>query len=408
MTGTPRTPAAPARMPVVLMLAGFYPPAYLAGGPTRSLPRIVDELKDEFDFRVVTRDRDLGAAAPLAGVVSDRWVDAGGARCLYLSGRRRLTGGLLTSIRGIRHDVLYLNSVFSLQFSLLPLLFRRLGLLPRRGLVMAPRGELDASALAIKARRKRLYLGLVRRLRLLHDATWHAATEAEAKAIQREFGLSARVWIARDIAALPGPDTDLPPKQPGSLQLVFLSRISRMKNLDFAISVLQRIRGLVTFNVYGPIEDEEYWAACRRLAEALPSNVTLHYRGSVEPHEVTNVLGRHHLFFLPTRAESFGHAIAESLSAGRPVLISDQTPWHSLEAAHAGWDLPLSQPDRFAGVIEQCVGMTRDELEAWSAGARRLGRQIADDPDLDDAYRAMFRAAVAGAGRPVGRLDAGH
>ena len=101
-----------------------------------------------------------------------------------------------------------------------------------------------------------------------------------------------------------------------------------MKNLDFAIAVLAAINGGVNFNVFGPIEDRLYWADCQRLAERLPGNVRLRYRGLVKPDEVAQVLERHHLFFLPTRGESFGHAIVESLMAGCPVLISDQV--HSL------------------------------------------------------------------------------
>ena len=38
--------------------------------------------------------------------------------------------------------------------------------------------------------------------------------------------------------------------------------------------------------------------------------------------------------------------------------------------------------------------MTAVELETWSEGARRLGREILEDPALDAAYRAVFRAAL--------------
>ena len=383
---------------MILVFAGYYPPAFLAGGPTRSIPRIVDALHDEFDFRVVTRDRDLGSSVPLPGVVSDRWIEAGGARCMYVSTRARLAGGLIGVLRRTRHDVLYLNSLFSLPFSLIPLLLRRFGLVARGGLVMAPRGELDPSALALKAAPKRLYLRLARSLGLLGDAVWHAATEHEASAIRRVFGRSADVLVARDMSPRPGPAPSHPVKQPGSLDLVFLSRISPIKNLDFAIAALEGVHGRVRFSIYGPIEDPEYWAACSRRAERLPANVTTEYMGVVAPSEVGAVLARHHVFFLPTRAESFGHAISESLLAGCPVLISDQTPWHDLEARHAGWDLPLVEPERFTAVIDRCVAMSAKELEAWSAGAYELGREIAQDPTLDAAYRVIFRTAAAPSG----------
>ena len=112
-------------LPIVLALVGFYPPAYRAGGPPRTVPRIVDELSDEFQFLVITRDSDLGISTRLAGIVANRWVSYGGARCLYLSTRRRLMGGLIASVRRSQHDTLYLNSLFSIEFSLIPLLLRQ-------------------------------------------------------------------------------------------------------------------------------------------------------------------------------------------------------------------------------------------------------------------------------------------
>jgi glycosyltransferase involved in cell wall biosynthesis len=376
------------------MLAGYYPPAFLAGGPTKSLPRIIDTLRDEFAFRVVTRDRDLGALTPLPGIVPDRWVETAGARCIYLAARGGLVPRLIRVLRGTPHDVLYLNSLFSIPFSLVPQLLRRFGLIPRRPLVIAPRGELDANALSLKASRKRIYLSLVHLLGLLKDAVWHAATDDEAAAIHRTFGRSARVLVARDISEPPGPPSPRPAKTPGSLDIVFLSRISPMKNLDFAIEVLRGVRGQVRFNIYGPIEDSAYWAACRRVADGLPGNVTVEYKGIAAPHEVAAIVAGHHLYFLPTRGESFGHAIAEALVAGCPVLISDRTPWRELESRHAGWDLPLSEPQRFAAAIERCVGMSAEELAVWSAGATALGREFAQDPTLDAAYRGLFRTAA--------------
>jgi len=379
---------------VVLVLAGYYPPAYLAGGPTRSIPRIVEELKDEFAFRIITRDRDLGCAAPLRGVSSNAWADLGGPRCLYLSPLRLLLGGLLVATKRTRHDALYLNSMFSIQFSLAPLVLRKIGLIPRRALIVAPRGELDPSALQIKHARKRLVLWAVRALRLTEGAIWHAASPKEAEAISHQFGARVRVRIAADIPTTPGPARPRPTKVPGALELLFLSRISRMKNLDLAVSALKAIRGNVNFSVYGPIEDDEYWAMCERLATTLPSNVEVQYRGLVDPNDVDRVLAQHHLFFLPSRAESFGHAIVEALMAGCPVLISDQTPWHELEQRHAGWDLPLAAVERFTEVIDRCAEMTAHEMEVWSDGARRFGREIADDPQRDEAYRELFRATL--------------
>ncbi len=44
--------------------------------------------------------------------------------------------------------------------------------------------------------------------------------------------------------------------------------------------------------------------------------------------------------------------IAESISAGTPVLLSDRTPWRTLEADNLGWVLPLGVPNAFAETID--------------------------------------------------------
>ena len=54
---------------------------------------------------------------------------------------------------------------------------------------------------------------------------------------------------------------------------------------------------------------------------------------------------------LPTFNENYGHVILESLTAGCPVIISDQTHWLTLSEKKAGWDLSLSDQQQFVDVI---------------------------------------------------------
>ena len=387
------------RRPVVLALVGYYPPAFRAGGPTRSLPGILRLLADELEFRVLSRDHDLGARDRLDGIVVDRWVETDGGRVRYLPTAQRPAVAVLGAIRRTPHDVLYVNSIFAVQFGLLPLLLRRIRVLPRRGLVIAPRGELDHQALAIKGRRKRLVLAAMRALGLTTGAVWHTATADEAEAVRREFGAAAEVLVARDLPVPPLPSRNAAnrrAKRPGALRAVFLGRVARIKNLDYAIRVLTTLGGgEVTLDVLGPREDEAYWDECRALAERLPPSIRVAYRGVVAPDDVPSVLARYDLLFLPSKGESFGHAIVEALLAGCPVLISDQTPWHGLETRRAGWDLPLSGPEGFADALRTCIAMTDAEHAAWSEGAQGVGREIVEDPGLEPAYRAVFRAALS-------------
>ena len=93
-------------------------------------------------------------------------------------------------------DLLYLIGAFTPTFSGKILLLRRLGLVPRRPVIVAPRGEMSAAALKIKRVKKRLFLWAARFLGLYREVVWHASSPIEVADIRREMGPAATVRIA--------------------------------------------------------------------------------------------------------------------------------------------------------------------------------------------------------------------
>ena len=63
------------------------------------------------------------------------------------------------------------------------------------------------------------------------------------------------------------------------------------------------------------------------------------------------------MYFLPTHGENFGHSIVEALSAGKPIIISNSTPWRDLRMQNIGWDIPLENEGQFRKVIEYSATM---------------------------------------------------
>ncbi|HEX5870674.1 MAG TPA: glycosyltransferase, partial [Longimicrobium sp.] len=236
--------------------------------------------------------------------------------------------------------------------------------------------------------------------------TWQVSTELEAEEVRRWFGGGARIRIARDLPPAPGADAEAPrrAKEAGVLRAVFLSRISPKKNLLGALELLAGVTGEVRLDVYGPVEDEAYWDACRRRAATLPANVTMAYRGALSHDEVGAALREQDLFFLPTLGENYGHVVQEALLAGCPVLLSDTTPWRGLAERGVGWDLPLDDVGGFRTVLESCVRMGAEEHAAMSARARRMGVDEARAADALADNLAVFREAAGsrpGAARPA-------
>jgi hypothetical protein len=187
------------RPPLVLVLAVHYLPGFRAGGPIRSISRLVEGLRGRFLFRVVTSDRDLGDRNPYSGLAPSRWTLVNGTPVWY-SGRSIIA--MLKYIRILQTfdgDVLYVNSLFSLKYSVLPMLLRWMRIIPQVPTLLAPRGELGAAALSIHRRRKVVYLSIVNMLGVYRHVVWHASSSFEASDIRAVFGATARVTTASPV-----------------------------------------------------------------------------------------------------------------------------------------------------------------------------------------------------------------
>lgn len=383
----------------ILTLTAFYLPGYKGGGPIRTIASMVDILGDEFDFRIVALDRDLGCDEPYPGIIVNEWKQVGKAQVMYVAPGALTFTFLRHLINSTPHDVLYLNSCFSTRDSIMPLLLRRFGLIHSPVTIVAPRGEFSKGALNLKYYKKKIYLSGVKLFGLYRNITWQASSLHEKEDILAIFSqtrLNAEVSsiaIAPDLSQ-PGKSAKgykRESKNTGVLKAVFLSRISPMKNLAGALSMLGRVKGEVIFDIYGPLEDLLYWEKCQNIIKTLPVNVRVQYKGIVSHNQVVEVFQNYHLFFFPTLGENFGHVIIEALVAGCPILISDQTPWRNLETAGVGWDIPLDQPEKFTELLQQCVDMDNASMQEFSARAMEYGLEKALDADVIRQNRELFR-----------------
>ena len=133
---------------------------------------------------------------------------------------------------------------------------------------------------------------------------------------------------------------------------MFLSRISKIKNLGFTLDVLKELQVDVIYDIFGPIEDDMLWKDCLAKIKLLPPNVRVTYKGTVKKDQVEPTFAKYDLMFLPTFTENYGHAIVECLSTGTPVLISDNTPWRQLEQKGLGWDISLDKKEEYVRAIK--------------------------------------------------------
>ena len=383
----------------VLIFIGHYLPASRVGGPARSTASMVGALPD-YKFHIFASETDFRSDAVLEGIEIDRWQQRGGATVFYASAKNRTPMSLRRRIREIKPDFIYLHSFFAIRFTLPILVMRRLRLLPRVPIVLAPRGEFSPGALRLKRGRKAVYLGLARRLGLYNRVIWHAASAQEKNDICQVQGDNARVVLASNFPVIPRADAaEVHEKKATNIcKLVFLSRISRKKNLLGAIESLKSVHGNIVFDIYGPIEDPGYWAECCGLSKQLPGNVTIKYRGEVSQGAAQEIFRSYDALFFPTLGENYGYVIPEAWAAATPVIISDRTPWQDLEAKRAGWALPLEDRQGFVRCIENLAGMDETEHARWRSGAYRVSMDLSQDESLQAAYQHLFDTALKSKG----------
>ncbi|MEU4714747.1 glycosyltransferase family 4 protein [Micromonospora purpureochromogenes] len=380
-------PPAPLQPFRVLLTCEFFEPGFRAGGPVRSIAQLLDVVSRSVEVTMVTRDRDLGSTEPYAGL-SGRWVRRGRTRVYYLDpARPRHWFALIRDLRSTCFDLLYVNSLWATS-SILPILAARIRLIRVTQILVAPRGELAQSALNAKAGKKRLFLRVWRPFLRWSRVFWHATSAHEAMLIRSAFPW-ARIETRQNEVSLPA--EPMPPVETGEpVRLVFVGRVSPVKNLAMVVTALAQMTRPVVFDVYGPLEDENYWSACRDLATQLPPVVKLTYRGELAPEQVRPTFARYDAFVFPTQGENFGHVIAESLSACCPVICSDQTPWSPVLRAGGGTVLADLTPAALAEQLDRVAKSTAEErlLARRAAGeAYRFWRTRAAGPNILDQVR---------------------
>lgn len=367
----------------VLIMAGYYIPSVKGGGPIQSIKNLVDNLSDKIDFYIVAVDRDLGDNKPFENIKVDKWVEVGKAMVLYTN-TSKLTWRKTTEVlNSVAYDVLYLNSFFAYKFSTVPILLwklKKIQKIHKKKLVLAPRGQFSSGALGLKSSKKTLFIKVVRKIGLYNGITWHATADTEKVDIERIFGDKTDIIVANNLTAnYEGFKFGKAiKKNKGELKIVFISRIHPKKNLKGAIEFLKSVKGKVEFNIYGPIEDKLYWSECKMAISELSPNIKVLYKGTVEHDEVINIFKQHHVFLFPTLGENFGHVISEALIGGCPVIISNQTPWRDLEKFQAGWDIDLSDHNRFINVIQQCVELNEKEYQELTLRAFEYGKKTSN------------------------------
>ena len=342
-------------MSEILFLNPYYYPGFRSGGPQRTVMNIADAFGDKNDIYILTQNRDMGCTDSY-NVETHKWIRVGNANVMYLPPKDY-------NIKSIKKYSADFDTVYSCGLfcgcTINAILLHKIN--KSQKLYVAPMGVFSKAAIASKAFKKRAFLIVFKYLGLFKNIVWSFTSELELEEAKAALGNTIKDFIiAEDLPRKVDFEAQIAKIQNNKnqenevLKLVFLSRISPKKNLEYCVQILNKITDKeIVFDVYGTFENEEYWGKCRKLLESLPKNI--HYRcyGEVNSEKVIDVFSDYDAFFFPTKGENFGHVIYEALAAGCVPVISDRTPWLDLKENGCGYVLPLENPNVFIDTIKE-------------------------------------------------------
>lgn len=358
----------------IIFFCDWFEPGYAAGGPIRSVANMVKQLGEFHDIYVVTRITDFNSTIPYPGITEDTWIDQSWGKVKYVSDKKFKRPQVEQVFEEIKPDFIHLNSLFSPKFTLTPMsAAKSLNV----KVVLAPRGMLGENSLKIKRLKKKLFLTFSKLKKSYAHIVWHASTEIEAKDIKAVFGKNIKVKTAINLVHFYLPSSDSVFSKRGKVvKGVYISRISKIKNLAFALERLKSVSdsNSFEFDIYGPIEDNEYWNECQGIIKEI--EVKVNYKGELDHSKVKSTFEDYDFLFLPTHHENFGHVFVEAWSSGCMTLISDQTPWRGLSDKGVGYELSLSNKDEFekalTSIIERDDAAKKENIEKCLSFAHQI------------------------------------
>lgn len=380
-----------------ILVIGPYLPGKYYGGPVKSLLNMVETLNTYYSFDIITNDRDLNANEPYSDVNIGEWNKIGSANVFYIP-----KGKDLHYIKRIlklnTYDLIYVSSFFARK-SLIIQFLKTIKYI-KIPVLVAPRGEFSSEALNLKSFKKRLLLLIYKLFRANKRNEYTCTSKKDKRDIKKILGNKININIAGNIVSDDFNKNEINKKEIGKLKLVTVSRISPIKNIDYTLNVLKKINSQkeefeeIIFDIYGPLEDKEYWNKCLSIIEKLSDKIKVSYKGVIRYDQVVDVLSNYHLFILPSKGENFGHVIQESFLAGCPVIISDRTPWKNLKELKVGYDIPLEKEKYFIKALENFIKMDNKTFEETSKSAKKYGTYKVENQTAIKEHVLMFNKLI--------------
>ena len=384
----------------VVHISAYFAPAYGFGGPPRSLLALCRAQRQAgLSVEVFTTTANNGPPLP----TRPEGVDVEGIRVRYfplappaiLLGASGMPRSLADALRDV--PLVHVHGLFNRT------VWRGAAAARAAGVpyVLSPRGMLEPAALRHHAWRKRASWQLFDRRALDGAACWHATSHAEAAALGRRAGAAHRVVeIPNTVDPIAAGEADCAEARAfagvadGAPYVLFLGRLHPIKRLDLLAAAMAQLddrAGGAHLVIAGP-DERGHRAAVEPLFAPLGPRV--HWCGPVDGRRKAGLIGGASALVLCSDSESFGMCVAESLTAGVPVVVTRTCPWPTLETAGCGVWVDQSP----AGIAAGLMRLLGDPVEARAMGQRghTLAAREFGAAAVAARWVALYRELTAG------------
>ncbi|MES2428783.1 MAG: glycosyltransferase [Bacteroidota bacterium] len=374
----------------ILQISASYKPAYIYGGPTMSVAKLSEQLVQAGnEVTVYTTTANGDAELP---VISNTLAQIDGVNVIYFNritkDHSHLSPRLLVNLwKNARHfDIVHIHA----WWNLVSVLSAFIAVVKKVPLVISPRGTLSNYSFSYKNSMAKKLLHNLLGKHLLNRSSIHATSAAEQKALLkiikpiRIFNLPNFVKIA-----------SISPKKIHTgpvFKLLFLSRIDEKKGLDILLHALPKLKIPYHLTIAGD-GNEDYITLLKNIALYNLTSQHISWIGFQNDNKF-DIFSDHQLLVLPSHNENFGNVVIESLSAGTPVLISEQVGLADYVVENnLGW-ICQTTAQSISDSINTIAINQIDKLSDISFKAPAIIHNDFDDDRLVQKYIEMYQQII--------------
>lgn len=360
----------------LLYVSTYYKPAFAYGGPVAVVSALCEELaRSNVEVSVYTTNAN---GRRQLDVPVGQLVEIEGVNVTYHSVSSVPLGlnysqQLYTSVKQNIHnyDIAIIDGIWSITSWKISKLVRKIGI----PFIAPLHGQLMPWALHQKALKKHLFLIFFTRQMLNGARALHAASYAEAVALEKlrfkppVFTIPYGIDLQRFSTIRPQGFLYRKFSIPIEHRIIAcVGRLHPVKNPDISVKAWTLLKASDVHLVFIGPDESGLRDDLFKIAYQAGCDERLHFTGLLSNEEVVNALVDVDLLLMPSVMESFGNAALEAMAAGVPVLVSDQVPiGHWVENANAGKVVPPTV-EKFSKAIEELLGSPEKLREMGSRG----------------------------------------